>query len=218
LRSALASAVEAVMNDAQDGAAAVNARAAEALALEDLPQLASIQPGLVDVRELWRGRLDGSPAAKAAAAHALTGLRGAQSGIVLLGLASNLAGLALTAGATLGIGAIFGGKQILDERRRQAASRRQQARQAVRQFVDDVQFEASKSFRDLARDLQRRARDHFSAEMTAAAQGLAASAERLRSAASLEESERRRQIAAVESHLAAAREIERLLVAGRAQP
>jgi hypothetical protein len=167
----------------------------------------------MDVDSLWRASLNDSAMLKELGGTAFSGLRGAQGGIIMFGLLTNLAGLALTTGATLGIGAVFGGKQIMDERRRQVIARRQQARQAVRQFVDDVQFEASKSLRDLGRDLQRRARDHFVGHINATSEELTASIERVRSAANAEEGVRRRELTAAETRIGAARELLSLLPA-----
>lgn len=88
-------------------------------------------------------------------------VRGGQGGIFTIGMIASVAGITLATAATAGIGLVFGGKQILDERSRQLQARRQQARTIARQFIDDVQFEANKRVRDLARDLQRQLRDGF---------------------------------------------------------
>jgi hypothetical protein len=90
-----------------------------------------------------------------------SGLRGGQGGILTIGMVATLAGITLTTAMTAGIGLVFGGKQILDERRRQLQARRQQARSNARQFIDDLQFETNKRVRDLSRDLQRQLRDGF---------------------------------------------------------
>ena len=90
-----------------------------------------------------------------------SGLRGGQGGILTIGMVASLAGITLTTAATAGIGLVFGGKQILDERKRQLQARRQEARTSAKQFIDDVQFETNKQVRDLSRDLQRQLRDGF---------------------------------------------------------
>ena len=95
------------------------------------------------------------------AGSVFTGLRGGQGGIFTIGMVAGLAGITLTTAATAGIGLVFGGKQILDERRRQLQARRQQARTNAKQFVDDLQFESTKRLRDFSRDLQRQLRDGF---------------------------------------------------------
>ena len=122
-----------------------------------------------DVAALWLGKDINTPSLAAAAGTGYAGLRGAQGGILVFGMLANLAGIALSTMALAGIGIIFGGKQLLEDRKRQVTGRRQQARTTIRQFLDDVQFQVSKDMRDLSRELQRRLRDHFGtriAEMT----------------------------------------------------
>ena len=214
VRVALGSAVGKIVDELETGAAAIDSRAAEVLEAENVTGLQRAAES-IDVDSLWRASLTDSPMLKEIGGTAFSGLRGAQGGIIMFGLLTNLAGLALTTGATLGIGAVFGGKQIMDERRRQVTARRQQARQAVRQFVDDVQFEASKSLRDLGRDLQRRARDHFVGHINTTSEELSASIERVRSAANAEEGVRRKQLGSAETRIAATRELLHLLPASR---
>ncbi|MFN8618258.1 MAG: hypothetical protein U0837_14275 [Dehalococcoidia bacterium] len=97
----------------------------------------------------------------------VSGLRGAQSGLILFGMLSTLAGFAASGGVLVGIAAAFGGKQVVEERKRQVAARRQEARTAIRQLLDDTEFEVGKALRDLARELNRRLRDHFTEQVTA---------------------------------------------------
>ena len=61
----------------------------------------------------------------------------------------------------LGAGAIFGGMQLGEERKRKVQVLRQTARQNVRQFLDDVQFEVGNAVADVIRELQRDLRDGF---------------------------------------------------------
>ena len=57
--------------------------------------------------------------------------------------------------------AVFGGKQVLSERRRQLADRRQQARSFVAGFVEEVRFEADGRLASLLDDVQRQMRARF---------------------------------------------------------
>jgi NCAIR mutase (PurE)-related protein len=81
--------------------------------------------------------------------------------MLTIGMMASLASITLATGALAGVGLVFGGKQILDERNRQLQARRQQARTNAKQFIDDLQFETNKRVRDLSRDLQRQLRDGF---------------------------------------------------------
>ena len=57
--------------------------------------------------------------------------------------------------------AVFGGKQVLSERRRQLADRRQQARSFVAGFVEEVRFEADGRLASLLDEVQRQMRARF---------------------------------------------------------
>jgi hypothetical protein len=57
---------------------------------------------------------------------------------------------------------VLGTKGLRDERDRQMAQRRAQAKVAVRKYVDDVTYALGNETRDVLRQVQRRLRDHFS--------------------------------------------------------
>ncbi|MFD7654353.1 dynamin family protein [Actinosynnema sp. NPDC059797] len=95
------------------------------------------------------------------AQKAFTGLKGSYGGVLMFGLVTSLAGMPLINAISLGAGALFGGKSILDEsdqrlRRRQAA-----AKAAAARHVDDFFLKFSKDCRDAARHVQRSLRNHF---------------------------------------------------------
>jgi hypothetical protein len=66
-------------------------------------------------------------------------------------------------GISLSLGAGIGRKIIADERKRQRTYRQQQAKAAVRRFVDEVAFIMNKQTRDGLRSTQRQLRDDFQA-------------------------------------------------------
>ncbi len=63
-------------------------------------------------------------------------VRGSYGGLVMVGFFGGLAGVALTAPVTLGIGLVLGGKQIRGERAKQLTQRRAQAKAAARSYID----------------------------------------------------------------------------------
>ncbi|MDN5750136.1 MAG: dynamin family protein, partial [Pseudonocardia sp.] len=95
---------------------------------------------------------------------ALTGLRGGYIGVLMFGLLGTFVGLSLVNPFSLGAGLLLGGKTISDERRRIVTRRQNEARQAVRRYIDDVTFQVGKDSRDMLRQVQRDLRDHFTAE------------------------------------------------------
>lgn len=115
------------------------------------------------------GGFDGGleiPAAPKRGAAMFTGMRGSYGGIALCGTAVGMAGPALGAAAaavvlpiTLLAGVLFGRKVAQDERARQLAQRRAQAKQNVRRRIEDVLFHENKRRRDVLRSWSRAVRD-----------------------------------------------------------
>jgi len=96
---------------------------------------------------------------------ALTGLRGGYMGMLMFGMIGTFVGFASLINP-LGIGAavVMGGKSIGDERKRLITKRQNEAKAAVRRYVDDVTFQVAKDSRDRLRLVQRDLRDHFTAQ------------------------------------------------------
>jgi hypothetical protein len=124
--------------------------------------------GSFDPADLWQGKaLDGNASSRKKRFD--TGLitaRGAQGGIMMFGMMSQFlpkaaGALIATNPVMLGIGAVFGGMGLMDDRKRKIAQRRQTARTQVRQFLDDVQFEVGNEIGTITRDVQRELRDEF---------------------------------------------------------
>jgi len=95
---------------------------------------------------------------------ALSGLRGGYVGVLMFGMLGTSVGLSLINPFSIGAGLLLGGKTITDERRRIVTRRQHEAKAAVRRYVDDVIFQASKECRDMLRRVQRDLRDHFTAQ------------------------------------------------------
>ena len=64
--------------------------------------------------------------------------------------------------ASVGLGLVMGRKTLTDEAKRERTVARSQAKQAVRQYLDEVNFLISKDSQDAMRRLQRQLRDHYS--------------------------------------------------------
>lgn len=93
----------------------------------------------------------------------LAAMRGSYGGMLMFGMLGNMAGLALANPATIVIGLFMGRKALRDEKERQLAMRRNQAKQAHRKYTDEVTFVVGKDARDTMRRIQRQLRDFFSA-------------------------------------------------------
>ncbi len=128
----------------------------------------SFSVGDVAVGDLWQGKsIDPEiSGGKKAWSTGLTGLRGAQGGIMMFGMMGTFlptaAGVLLASNPVLlGIGALFGSMGLAEDRKRKVQMRRQSARSQVRQFLDDVQFEVNNQIGAVIRDIQRDLRDEF---------------------------------------------------------
>ncbi len=158
----------------EHGRAAIRAEVLELLVEEGLdgdPTTPLAATG--DLRELWRGTevADGGSTTARALRASLTGLRGAQGGILMFGMMSQflpaaVATLIVANPVLLGIGALFGGIGLADERKRRVLQQRQTARSQARQFLDEVQFEVGNQLSNAVRDIQRELRDEFGARLT----------------------------------------------------
>jgi hypothetical protein len=98
-------------------------------------------------------------------AKALVGMRGGYSSMLMFGMVGTFLGFASVVNP-LGIGAavLMSGKAIGDERKRLVTRRQNEAKAAMRRYVDDVTFQVAKDSRDRLRAVQRDLRDHFTAQ------------------------------------------------------
>lgn len=94
--------------------------------------------------------------------QAMTALRGSYMGILMFTMLGSMAGIALGPLA-VGIGLVMGVGSLRTEKKRQLATRRTQAKNAVRRYCDEVSFRVGKDSRDTLRRIQRELRDHYSA-------------------------------------------------------
>jgi hypothetical protein len=93
----------------------------------------------------------------------LTAARGSYGGMLMFGMAGSLLGIPLAAPVALLLSLGLGRKSVRDELKRRHQMRQQQAKAALRQYVDKVSFVVDKECRDALRRTQRRLRDEFTA-------------------------------------------------------
>ncbi len=111
-------------------------------------------------------------------------------GVVLVGAFGGLLGLTIAAPVGLAVGMTVGRKLMRDERERQVEYRRQQAKQELRRYVDEVAFIVGKDSRDAVRRTQRFLRDEFTARAALAERSSAQALAAVRQAAQSPEDER----------------------------
>jgi hypothetical protein len=121
------------------------------------------------------------------------GLRGSYGGLLMFGLATTLAGLPLINPISIGAGAAFGAKTIMDERGSRLKRRQATAKTAAQRHVDDFFLSYGKESRDTARLIQRRLRDHFASVVDRLQTGIAERATEAKRAAEVDLADRRRR-------------------------
>ncbi|MCO1661171.1 dynamin family protein [Pseudonocardia humida] len=145
---------------------------------------------------------------------ALTGMRGGYMGMLMFGMLGTFVGFAsLLNPLGVGAGLFMAGKSIRDERKRIVTKRQNEARAAVRRFVDDVTFQVAKESRDRLRGVQRDLRDHFTAQAEQMKRSLAESQLAAERAVKASQGERERRIPEIRAEL---QRLEALRAAARA--
>ncbi|MGI8796775.1 MAG: dynamin family protein [Acidimicrobiia bacterium] len=92
-----------------------------------------------------------------------TGVRGGYMGVIMFSMLGGMIGLALGPLLPVAAGLVLGRKSLRDEKERQLAMRRNQAKNAMRKYIDEVQFQLAKDSRDTLRRVNRQLRDHYMA-------------------------------------------------------
>lgn len=171
LQSDVAKAVEEAFNRIDDDVGALRDTIAAMLRDETTALWASASGSIsIDVGQMWTERTIENESMGAKVFKGLNAMRGSYMGLLMVGMLGNFVGLAMVTPVLIGAGVLFGGRQLIEERRRDVTRKRQQARTFVRQFVDDVQFEAGTRIRETTRDFQREMRDYFTDRIAELAQ------------------------------------------------
>jgi len=204
----------------EEGRLAIRGEVVEMLDEEDLGFVSTTGgPITFDVTDLWRDKeLDGPAPSRGKKAFdtGLTTARGSQGGIMMFGMMGQFlpgaAGLLLaTNPVLLGIGAVFGGLGLADDRKRKVAARRQAARMQVRQFLDDVQFEVGNQIGALVRDVQRALRDEFTERLGELQRTYTDAAKRAQEDAQRSDQERKQRGTEVDASLKSLQQVETAL-------
>jgi hypothetical protein len=206
----------------EEGRLTIRGEVVEMLDEEDLGFVLSTGgPATFDVTDLWRDKeLDGPALSRKKKMFdtGITTVRGSQGGIMMFGMMGQFlpgaAGLLLaTNPVLLGVGAVFGGLGLADDRKRKVAARRQAARMQVRQFLDDVQFEVGNQIGAIVRDVQRALRDEFTERLGELQRTYTDAAKRAQEDAQRSDQERKQRGAEVDASLTSLQQIEGALAA-----
>jgi GTPase SAR1 family protein len=96
----------------------------------------------------------------------ITSMRGSYGGVLMVGLMTSLAGLALVNPWSIGAGVLLGANTFWEDRKAQTSQRHAEAKAAVARLMDDVIFQVGNESRHQLRETQRALRDHFTTVAT----------------------------------------------------
>lgn len=86
-------------------------------------------------------------------------LRGSYTGVLMVGLLTSLAGMALVNPYSVAAGVVLGRKAFKDDAAARLQRRRNEAKAAVRRYIDEVVFQVNKHLKDRLRLVNRTLRD-----------------------------------------------------------
>ena len=150
-------------------------------------------------------RTEGTSSSAGARAHQAfrAGYGGAMPIMAVGGMALGVLGLGtlvLPLAAVAGV--VAGRKALADERERQLTQRRQQAKLAVKRYLDDVLLRAGNERKTAQRRIQRTLRDHFTSRVKELATGHGAALRAVEAAAAADEDRRRLRIGELRDEMA----------------
>ncbi|MFD3703404.1 dynamin family protein [Nocardia sp. NPDC058658] len=133
----------------------------------------------------------------------LVGMRGSYGGVLMVGLATTFAGLAMLNPISIGAGVLVGGKAYRDDKQSRLARRRAEAKTAVRRFIDDIAFHAAKDTKDRTHHIHRYLRDHYAAVAERSLRSISDSLAAAQDAANTHAADRAARVAILERRLTA---------------
>ena len=165
---------------------------------EVLPALRFEQAGgLNAVRDMTVG----DPESFSVGRKLLTGVKGGYSGLLMFGMFGTLVGLSLLNPVSIGAAVLLGRRSIGDERKRIVTKRQNDAKNALRRYIDDVTFHVGKDSRDMLRGVQRVLRDHFTTRAEEMKRSLQESLKAAEKAAKASKAERDKRLAELDAQI-----------------
>ncbi|HEX6354582.1 dynamin family protein [Actinophytocola sp.] len=132
----------------------------------------------------------------------LTGVKGGYAGLLMFGMLGTLVGFALLNPVSVGAAVLLGRRSIGDERKRIVTKRQNDAKTALRRYIEDVTFHVGKDSRDMLRGVQRVLRDHFTTRAEEMKRSLQESLKAAEKAAKASKAERERRLAELDAQIA----------------
>jgi replication fork clamp-binding protein CrfC len=171
----------------------------------EMPQIDAREmgAGLGQMRAV--GNLEAKPIGKGH--KVVTGMRGSYGGVLMFGMITSFAGLGMFNPLSLGAGLVLGRKAYKEDMENRMLRVRNEAKNNMRRFVDDVSFVVNKESRDRLKGIQRQLRDHYRAIANQTTRSLNESLQASLNAAKLEENERATRVNELERQLNILRQV-----------
>lgn len=128
------------------------------------------------------------------------GVRGSYGGVLMVGLATSVLGMAVLNPVSLLAGVLVGRRAYREDRTARLTRRQNEAKILVRRYIDEVAFQVGKQLRERLRLVQRSARDHFGTRADEIHRSLLTAADAARQAATRFTDDRTARIERLQSH------------------
>jgi replication fork clamp-binding protein CrfC len=142
-----------------------------------------------------------------ASSKAVSGMRGSYGGVLMFGMLGSLAGLGMFNPLSIGAGLLLGRKAYKEDMENRMLRVRNEAKNNVRRFIDDITFVVVKESRDRLQAIHRRLRNHYRNIANQTSRSLNESLQAMLTSARLEENERNQRVAELERHLDILRQV-----------
>jgi len=144
-------------------------------------------------------RMDAKPVS--ASSKAVSGMRGSYGGVLMFGMLGSLAGLGMFNPLSIGAGLLLGRKAYKEDMENRMARVRNEAKNNVRRFIDDISFVVTKESRDRLQAIHRQLRNHYRGIANQTTRSLNESLQAMLTSARLEENERNQRVAELSRQL-----------------
>jgi replication fork clamp-binding protein CrfC len=163
------------------------------------PEISARQMGATFSGFKSLARMDAKPVS--ASSKVVSGMRGSYGGVLMFGMLGSLAGLGMFNPLSVGAGLLLGRKAYKEDMENRMLRLRNEAKNNVRRFVDDISFVVTKESRDRLQAIHRQLRNHYRGIANQTTRSLNESLQAMLTSARLEENERNQRVAELERQL-----------------
>ncbi len=177
------------------------ARTFEEVGLEPVkaPEISARQMGATFSGFKSLAQMDAKPVS--AGSKVVSGMRGSYGGVLMFGMLGSLAGLGMFNPLSVGAGLLLGRKAYKEDMENRMLRLRNEAKNNVRRFVDDISFVVTKESRDRLQAIHRQLRNHYRGIANQTTRSLNESLQAMLTSARLEENDRNQRVAELDRQL-----------------